>query len=127
MDAAIHFAAHKVGLGALKPKQVEVIKAFASGSYPYPRGTGSPFATFCSRLCLISSLGEVVRLCCISPLTSLMMEQRSKFSKLGLCCEYVGQLQQDMESMANVQSYVQLLFAAGRVRCKAFWRAHVVL
>ena len=40
MDAAIHFAAHKVGLGALKPKQVEVIKAFASGSdvlYPYPR------------------------------------------------------------------------------------------
>ena len=89
MDAAIHFAAHKVGLGALKPKQVEVIKAFASGSdvlYPYPRGTGSPFATFCSRLCLISSLGEVVRLCCISPLTSLMMEQRSKFSELGLCC-----------------------------------------
>ena len=31
MDVAIHFAAHKVGLGALKPKQVEVIKAFASG------------------------------------------------------------------------------------------------
>ena len=28
MDVAIHFAAHKVGLGALKPKEV---KAFASG------------------------------------------------------------------------------------------------
>ena len=43
---AIHFAAHKVGLGALKPKQVEVIKAFASGSDVFvslPTGYGKSF------------------------------------------------------------------------------------
>ena len=105
MDAAIHFAAHKVGLGALKPKQVEVIKAFASGSDVFvslPTGYGKSFCYVLLPLVfdqLLGRSGSIVL--CISPLTSLMMEQRSKFSKLGLCCEYVGQLQQDMESMAK--------------------------
>ena len=91
MDAAIHFAAHKVGLGALKPKQVE---AFASGSDVFvslPTGYGKSFCYVLLPLVfdqLLGRSGSIVL--CISPLTSLMMEQRSKFSKLGLCCEYVG-------------------------------------
>ena len=72
--------------------------------------------------CVLGRSGSIVL--CISPLTSLMMEQRSKFSKLGLCCEYVGQPQQDMESMANVQKgYVQLLFASPEsILCNPQWR-----
>ena len=128
MDAAIHFAAHKVGLGALKPKQVEVIKAFASGSDVFvslPTGYGKSFCYVLLPLVfdqLLGRSGSIVL--CISPLTSLMMEQRSKFSKLGLCCEYVGQLQQDMESMVNVQKgYVQLFFASPEsILCNPQWR-----
>ena len=40
-----------------------------------------------------------------------MMEQRTKFTMLGLKCEFVGELQQDLESMSDVQNgLVQLLF-----------------
>ena len=81
MDAAIHFAAPKVGLGALKPKQVEVIKAFASGSDVFvslPTGYGKSFCYVLLPLVfdqLLGRSGSIVL--CISPLTSLMMGQRS--------------------------------------------------
>ena len=48
---------------------------------------------------------------CISPLTSLMPEQQEKYSMKGVCCEFVGELQQDIEAMINVwKGLVQLLF-----------------
>ena len=61
---------------------------------------------------------------CISPLTSIMMEQRDKFCKLGLSCEYIGQLGQDLESVHSIQKdKVQLLFASPEsILCNPQWR-----
>ena len=48
---------------------------------------------------------------CISPLTSLIMEQRAKYAAQGISCEFVGELQQDIEALTNVrQGLVQFLF-----------------
>ena len=48
---------------------------------------------------------------CISPLTSLMMEQKAKFTHQGIAVEFVGELQHDIQSMKNVrEGRVQLLY-----------------
>ena len=39
----------------------------------------------------------------VSPLTALMMEQRSKFSMQGVPSEFVGELQQDIAAMRGVK------------------------
>ena len=47
---------------------------------------------------------------CISPLTALMMEQRTKFSVRGMSSEYI---QQDIEAMDRViRGMVQLLYVS---------------
>ena len=39
------------------------------------------------------------------------MEQRSKYTTQGVCSEFVGELQQDIETMTNIRKgLVQLLF-----------------
>ena len=39
-----------------------------------------------------------------------MLEQREKYSTKGICCEFVGELQQDIKAISNVQSgHAQLL------------------
>ena len=49
---------------------------------------------------------------CVSPLTSLMMEQKTRFSHRRLSAEFVGELQTDPKSMRNVEEgNVQLLYA----------------
>lgn len=45
---------------------------------------------------------------CVSPLTSLMVEQRVKYTAQGVCSEFVGELQQDVDAM--VKGLVQLLY-----------------
>ena len=40
----------------------------------------------------------------VSPLTALMMEQRSKFSVKGVSSEFVGELQHDVKAMRGVKS-----------------------
>ena len=48
---------------------------------------------------------------CISPLTSIMMDQQAKFSALGIKVEYVGEAQQNDSIIRNVlQGSVQLVF-----------------
>ena len=48
---------------------------------------------------------------CKSPLTSLTMEQKAKFSYQGIAVEFVGELQHDIQSMKNVrEGRVQLLY-----------------
>ena len=50
---------------------------------------------------------------CISPLTALMMEQRSKFTVKGIRAEYVGQLQQDILALAAIKNgEFQLLYVS---------------
>ena len=48
---------------------------------------------------------------CISPLISIMMDQRAKFTALGLKAEYVGTAQEDPEVVQRVLTGdIQLLF-----------------
>ena len=55
-------------------------------------------------------VGSIVM--CISPLTALMMEQRTKFSVRGISSEYIC-LQQDIEAMDRVRKgMVQLLYVS---------------
>ena len=47
----------------------------------------------------------------VSPLTSLMMEQRQKFTTDGIPAEFVGELQQDLDAMQGVKDgKYQLLY-----------------
>jgi len=117
VDAAIDSAARSVGLPALKPTQREAIRAFASGRDVFvalPTGHGKSFCFVLLPLVfdrILGRSGSIVL--CVSPLTSLMMEQRSKYGKLGISFEFVGELQQDIESMNSVQKgLVQLLFVS---------------
>ena len=115
LEAAIDSAAEAVGVTALKSLQREAIRAFASGNDVFvslPTGYGK---SFCFALLLLvldrihSRSGSIVL--CISQLTSLMVEQRTKFTMIGLRCEFVSELQKDLESMSDVQNgLVQLLF-----------------
>ena len=115
LEAAIDTAAVTVGLTALKPLQREAIRSFTSGNDVFvslPTGYGKSFCFVLLPLVFDRMLGRSGSIVlCISPLTSLMMEQQAKFTTLGLCCEFVGELQQDVESMSNVQKgLVQLLY-----------------
>ena len=48
---------------------------------------------------------------CISPLTSLIMDQKSKFVPMGIVAEYVGEAQDNIESIkAVLHGQIQLLF-----------------
>ena len=48
---------------------------------------------------------------CVSPLTSLMIDQKNKFSPRGIATEFVGELQQDLDAMKGVkEGKYQLLY-----------------
>ena len=112
LDTAIDRA---VGLTVLKPLQRDIIRSFCSGNDVFvslPTGYGKSYCFVLLPLVfnhLLGSDGSIV--ICISPLTSLMMEQREKYSAQGICSEFVGELQQDIDAMTNVRKgLVQLLF-----------------
>ena len=50
---------------------------------------------------------------CISLLTALMMEQKTKYTHQGLVVDFVGELQHDIRSICNVkEGKVQLLYVS---------------
>ena len=115
IEDAIDSAVKAVGLNALKPLQSEVIRSFTEGNDVFvslPTGYGKSFCFVLLPLVfdrLLGRSGSIIL--CISPLTSLMLEQRNKFTMQGVSCEFVGELLQDVESMTNVRKgLVQLLF-----------------
>ena len=66
---------------------------------------------------------------CVSQLTALMMEQRSKFTVKGISAEFVGQLQQDILALTAVKSgKVQLLyFSPECILSNPQWREMLLL
>ena len=56
----------------------------------------------------IGSKGSIV--VCVSPLTSLMMDQQHKFSPMGLCTEYVCDSQDRTVKARVIKGEVQLVF-----------------
>ena len=116
MEVAIDSAVEAVGLEALKPLQREAIRLFTRGHDVFvslPTGYGKSYCFVLLPLVFDRMLGRSgsIVVCILSPLTSLMMEQRAKYTAKGLCSEFVGELQQDVESMVNIRKgLVQLLF-----------------
>lgn len=117
IEAAIDYAVGLVGIEALKPLQREAIRAFVQGRDVFvslPTGFGKSLCYALLPLvfdCLRRKEGSIAL--CISPLTALMMEQRSKFTVKGIRAEYVGQLQQDILALAAIKNgEFQLLYVS---------------
>ena len=78
----------------------QYIHSFITGNDVFvslPTGYGKSFCFVLLALvfdCILGRSGSIVL--CISPLTSLMMEQWEKYTVLGLTCKFVGKLQRDV-------------------------------
>ena len=117
LDKAIIAACSTIGLASLKAKQREAILKFVGGQdvlISLPTGYGK------SLCCALHPLvfdylhgidhGSIVM--CVSPLTSLMMEQSEKFTTQGVFLSvFVGELQQDIDSLKGVkEGMIELLY-----------------
>ena len=122
----------RFSLGQLKPKQMEAIIAFVEGRDVFvslPTGYGKSIIYALLPLIFDSLKGNLIfcelytsifvfytdcsgsLVVCISPLISIMMDQRAKFTTLGLKTEYVGAAQEDPGVIRQVLAgNVQLLF-----------------
>ena len=118
----------------LKPKQIEAIKSFKSGKDTFvslPTGYGKSiifavlpllfdymhgkpsidysihykyYCTFC--LCITGSIAVVV-----TPLISLMLDQKNKFLQKGNDVEFVGEAQEDKKTIEKIiNGQVQLVY-----------------
>ena len=88
------YALRKVGIEKLREEQDKVIRSFVGGKDVFaalPTGYGK---SLCFALLpyifdnMMKKTGSIV--ICVSPLTSLMMDQQQKFSRYGLATEFVG-------------------------------------
>ena len=100
----------------LKSKQREAIETFVRGSDVFvslPTGFGKSLC-----FVLLPLIYDTLRqksntsiVICVSPLTSLMMEQSAKYSVQGITCAFVGELQDDLDTLKDVKTgKVQLLY-----------------
>ena len=118
VEAAIFSSCTTIGIAKLKEKQKEVITYFVEGNDVLailPTGYGKSFCFALLPLVFDRLRGEKMAsvVICVSPLTSLMMEQRARFSHRGLSAEFVGELQNDPRCMKNVEEgNIQLLYVS---------------
>ena len=126
IEDIISDVARQFGLNKLKQKQKDAIMVFVQGQDVFvslPTGYGKsiiytalPFI-FDSINCIFSYVYLAYTNCsgrlvvCISPLISIMMDQRAKLTAHGLKAEYVGTAQEDPEAVQQVLTDdIQLLF-----------------
>ena len=117
INEVLFTAAITLGYETLKPQQTAVIKAFVSGRDVFAAlPTGYKKSVCFTVLPLVfdklrGSPGSIVL--CVSPLTLLMLDQRSKFSPRGLSVEFVGEAQESSEAMNEVKKgKVQLVYTS---------------
>ena len=123
LSKAVDYAISVAGLKQLKPEEEKVITAFVSGKdtvfASLPTGFGKSYCysllpLVFNYICaegVVADLEQRSLVICVSPLTSLMMEQKAKFRQIGIHTEYVGELQQDLDAMKDVRDgQIQLLF-----------------
>ena len=117
VERAIHSACDHLGVQSLKEKQKEAIKAIIAHQDVFiclPTGYGKSLCYALLPLVFDSLLGRekgtsIVLI--ISPLTAIMMEQRDKYLHSGISAEFVGEMQQDLDSMVSVrEGRVQLVY-----------------
>jgi bloom syndrome protein len=115
VQRAIAFSLEKLGYESLKPEQERVVREFLSGKDVFaalPTGYGKSLCYACLPHAFDSIRGkEGSIVVCVSPLTSLMLDQRAKFVPRGLLAEFVGEAQSDPQAIESVRDgKVQLLF-----------------
>ena len=115
ISKAIATACEAIGVAQLKAKQEDAIRGFIRGHDVFvclPTGYGKSLCFALLPLVydvLYRRKGSIV--VCVSPLTSLMMEQAAKFKIQGILSEFVGELQQDVDAMIQVKNgMIQLLY-----------------
>lgn len=115
LDVALQSSCRALGVESLKEHQREAIEYFVKGDdvlVCLPTGYGKSLCFAILPLVfdhLRGHKGSIV--ICVSPLTSLMMEQRSKFTRQGMVVDFVGEMQHDILAMQNVKDgRVQLLY-----------------
>ena len=115
LEVALQSCCRDIGVESLKEHQREAIVSFVDGNdvlVCLPTGYGKSLCFAVLPLVfdyLRERRGSIV--ICVSPLTSLMMEQKSKFTPRGLMVDFVGEMQHDLKSIENVQcGRVQLLY-----------------
>ena len=118
VEKAIDRSVELLGLQlTLKDEQRDAIRTFVSGRDVFvalPTGFGKSLY-----YALLPPVFDELRgrdqrrsiVIVVSPLTSLMMEQRQKFTTDGIPAEFVGELQQDLDAMQGVKDgKYQLLY-----------------
>ena len=90
-------------MSSLKTKQKEAISSFLKGRDVFvclPTGYGKSLCFVLLPLVCDYLRGQKngSTVICVSPLTSLMMEQKAKYTHYGLSVEFVGELQHDLQS-----------------------------
>ena len=116
LDKAISAACSTIGLASLKAKQREAILKFVGGQDVFislPTGYGKSLCYTLHPLVFVYlhgiDRGSIV--VCVSPLTSLMMEQSEKFTTQGVLSMFVGELQQDIDSLKGAkEGMIELLY-----------------
>ena len=117
-EQAIRSVCERVGITSLKEKQREALKAIVCNKKDtficLPTGYGKSLCyallplLFDKLLCREDGTSIVI---CISPLTAIMMEQRNKYVHSGISAEFIGEMQQDLDSMELVrEGKVQLVY-----------------
>ena len=103
---AFDFALGKLGYEKLRPEQDKVLRAFVSGRDVFaalPTGYGKSLCFALLPVVFDRLRGKSSSIViCVSPLTSLMLDQREKFSQVSLVTEFVGEAQQDPNVIARV-------------------------
>ena len=86
-----------MGYSNLKPKQLDAIDAFLKGNDVLPTGYGKSliFAMLPSLFDRLRGRSDSSTVIVVSPLAALMLEQRAVFTRMGLKCEFLGDLQTD--------------------------------
>ena len=133
---ALEEAVNELGLQQLKPKQLEAIEAFVIGDkdvfVALPTGYGKSviygvLPTLYNKMrgsyimylylfgymyCSYTNIGSFNSIVvCISPLTSIMVDQQQKFADKGIKAEFVGEAQTDAAVVDRVlQGDLQLLY-----------------
>ena len=130
LDDAISTAAAKLGYPVVKDEQREAVKEFMKGRDVFvslPTGYGKSFCyavlpwAFDS-LCPSTSKQSIV--ICVSPLVSLMQDQKDKFAPRGLVTEFVGEGLASSGALERIdKGMCQLVYITPEsLLCNLHWR-----
>ena len=105
---AVDDAVARLGYQAIKQKQREAIEAFTKGEDVFvslPTGYGKSLCYTLLPWVFDDLRGEknTSIVVCVSPLTSLMIDQRKKYTPSGLAAEFVGGVQEDSGVLDKIE------------------------